>query len=194
MAKTMSKRPKHLRYRRISAAVGALAAVGAVTVGVIAHSDGVGAATGGSAPSSTAATIPAVSTCPQTTQCDIDALNDRRAHFPPAQPIDSSKPWVSSSNAVAAAQTLASVPTSQQSSLPVKSEQMTMGNFDKMAGVGKDPLIDDSRPVWVISVHGPIAESVPPGHPEVTKSVYTTVIDAPTGTPILWAAGVDTLG
>lgn len=131
--------------------------------------------------------------CPQL-QCDANTASQRRKDFGPAQPVDTSKPFMTPNAALQAARSRSENPQPDQATLPATEKSMTMGEIDTVLGIPGDPLIADSRPVLVVTVHGARTIFGPPGRAPVKQSVFTDVYDAPTGQLILEVVGVAALG
>lgn len=132
------------------------------------------------------------------TSCDPVAVAKQRAEYPPSQPIDHSKPFMTQSGAQRAAlgESVSSLPASASTTQvsPVRSRQMTAAAAAALVNGGRrmDTLLADDRPVWVVTVHGKIpVDQIPGDTRPAFVSVYTAVYDAPTGFPIMQAFGVD---
>ncbi len=71
---------------------------------------------------------------------------------------------------------------------------MPIAEFAQREGIGPDPVIAPDLLVWVVTVHAPMSTRGSPVAPPVVKPVYTGVIDAITGAPVIVAVGSATLG
>jgi hypothetical protein len=170
---------------------GVLVAVAAV-VATVAVS-----ASASSSPLASRQPAPAPSHC-QRARCVATAEAARAKDFPPASTtIPPASRWVTQSAVVAAARNEAegaagkTLARAQAAVLPAAVRRMTIHQFDVSQGLADDAGILPSRIVWVVTVHGHMAEDVPPGHAPVIASVYTDVFDQATGTLIMRAIGVD---
>jgi hypothetical protein len=194
-ARSMTRLRPGGRSRRLGGLVsplgaGILAAVAAVAAVVTASA-------ASSAPLAGRAQAPAPPHC-QTAQCAAAAKTARAKDFPPASTtIPPASRWATESAVAAAARGEAESPAggalapARAAALPVAVRRMTIHQFDVSQGLADDAGILPGRSVWVVTVHGHMAEDVPPGHRPIIASVYTDVFDEATGTLIMTAIGLD---
>lgn len=119
-----------------------------------------------------------------------EASAERVKNFPALQPYDVSQPLVPVSDLLPSAR---AVSTDGARESPVFAAALSYGELKKFSpGLGADVQIAEDRPVWVVTVHGPIENS---GTLYGTKStvwdVYTVVYDGPSGDGIAYGTGED---
>lgn len=181
----------------------ASALVIAVAAGIALSSFGHGGPATTAGPSPTDAGSPPW--CVEGTTCPAQGASASAARismFPPLQPIDPASGWTSKADAMAAARRMAQDPDnpgillseSAAQQLPAVASLTTYGSFIATSNASADTMIDLTRPVWVVVVHGYTQfDSVPATvDPRTTGSyVYTVIYDAPTGDEIQTGFGYD---
>lgn len=140
--------------------------------------------------------VPGLADCmAQGLQCNVQAMNQRIAEYPPAQAPAAGAPVTSQTQAIQAALGVGAGIGASTSGANVVARQMTMSDAVSLLAIAKDPLISADRPVWVVSVDAPVGSlSVPSGHTAVTHPYYTVVMDGYTDYLIVAKLGVDSLG
>lgn len=63
----------------------------------------------------------------------------------------------------------------------VFSVQTTGAEVEVLTGMKRSPQIDESRPVWIVTVNTPTATDGGPGRAPEIKSSYSAIVDAATG-------------
>ena len=63
----------------------------------------------------------------------------------------------------------------------VFSAQTTGAEVEAMTGMKRSPQIDESRPVWIVTINTPTLTDEGPGRAPEIKSSYSAIVDAATG-------------
>jgi hypothetical protein len=150
--------------------------------------NGANAATSPATPAVAGREIAAKAACAQQSGCSMTELQKQIDNFGAARAVPAGAKWPEKSQIVAAAQGVASEKSGDKSKLPARSTQMTYGEFLSKYGQGADPLIDPSRPVVLVTVHGNRDDL---GEKVKDAGVYTEVFDAATGSLITEGINVD---
>lgn len=176
------------RTRKVLVGAACVGALGSVGFGLSQAADAEAANT----PAVAGRAAAAKNECAQTQGCDLAALQSRIDGFAPSQPVQAGTQWITRDQAITASRKAASNERVDKRQLPAQAEQLSYGEAVKRFGQAPDPLIDLSRPVWVVTVQGERTDVGIPAKVAMREiTVYTEVIDAATGALISEGLGVD---
>ncbi|RFA09619.1 hypothetical protein B7R54_10605 [Subtercola boreus] len=187
-----------MRYGRRQALVlgaGILLAAGALSVVGSAAQPGAGArAVDDSTPASLASTSTAAVTAAVSTGAASTAAASDPADCAIVPPYDGPDAATRTSGPlIPECQVLGDAPAAETTA-PSRARLMTLGEADELLSTGVIGIVPSSTPVWVLTVHAPMATFGSPLTAPVTFPVYSYVFNAHTGWTYTFGIGSNALG